>query len=123
MSLCDRTRAFVIPHGVARGRSRPAPAQNVLHWNSDELLRCALQRRGCGGVSVGDQQSEAVEQQVEGTRRGRRRGEGLDGAADLQQVACSGEVPGEDSRDPCDQVGLARELQVERLESPCGLQQ
>ena len=39
---------------------------------SDERVRCLLQRRSPGGVSVDGQQSKAVEQQVEGTRTGLR---------------------------------------------------
>ena len=88
-----------------------------------EGLRCSLQRRSRGGVSVGDHERDAVEQKVLGTRRFRRRGEGLGGAADLQEDFSSAEVPGGGRRVPGGQVGLARELQVERLELPRGLQQ
>jgi hypothetical protein len=74
-------------------------------------------------VSVGGQQGEAVEQQVEGTRITRRRREGPDGAADLQQDLTSGETPRHPRRGPRDQVGLASEVQIERLEPPGGVQQ
>ena len=60
-----------------------------------ERFRCSLQRRSRGGVSVGGQQGEPVEQQVEGTRSARRRGERLDGAADLQQDAPSRAAAGD----------------------------
>ena len=72
---------------------------------------------------VGGQQREAVEQQVEGTRTIRRRREGLDGAADLQQDAAFGEMPRHTGCTPGGQVGLAREIQVERLEPSRGLEQ
>ena len=46
----------------------PPPAQEVLHGQVGERLRGSLQRRNGGGVPVGGQQGEAVEQQVEGAR-------------------------------------------------------
>ena len=51
---------------------------------SGERFGCPLQRRSRGGASVGDQQREAVEQQVERARRTRRRREGPGGAGDLR---------------------------------------
>ena len=117
-------RAVVVPDGVAGRRGHPAPPQDVLHRDVGERCRCPLQHRSRGGVSVGGQQGEPVEQQVEGTRSTRPRRERPDGAADLQQDAPSRELPsGDGRRAPGGQVGLARELEVERLEPPRGLQQ
>ena len=64
----DRVQALEVPHRGAGADGHPAPAQDVLHGDVGERSRCSLQRRSRGGVSVGDQQREAVEQQVEGTR-------------------------------------------------------
>ena len=120
----DRMRAVIVPDGVAGRRGHPAPAQDILHRDVGERCRCPLQHRSRGGVSVGGQQGEPVEQQVEGTRSTRPRRERPDGAADLQQDAPSRGLPsGDERRAPGCQVGLARELQVERLEPPRGLQQ
>jgi len=75
-------------------------------------------------VSVGGQPGEPVEQQVEGTRSTRPRRERPDGTADLQQDAPSRGLPGGDGRRaPGGQLGLAREIDVDRLEPPRGLQQ
>ena len=108
----------------AGGRGHPAPPQDVLHGDVGERFRCPLQRRSRGGVSLGDQQREAVEQQVEGTRVARQRRERLHGAADLQEdAALAARCPAMSGRAPGGQVGLARELQVERLEPPRRVQQ
>ena len=74
-------------------------------------------------MPLGGQQSEAVKEQVEGTRGTRRRRERLHGAADLQEDALSRDMRGDERRAPGGQVGVARELQVERLEPPRRLQQ
>ena len=58
-----------------------------------------------------------------GTRISRRRREGLCGAADLQEDFSSAEMPRGNRCVPGDQVGLAGELQVERLELSRGVQE
>jgi hypothetical protein len=65
-------------------------------------------RRG-GGRPVGDQQRQAVEQQVDQTRRRRRAGQGLGGAGDLQQITGARETPGEQGRHPRAHISLARQ--------------
>ena len=74
-------------------------------------------------MPLGGQQGETVKEQVEGTRSTRRRRERPHGAADLQKDAPSREMPGDERRAQGGQVGVARELQVERLEPPRRLQQ
>ena len=118
-----REPAFVVPHGRAGADGHPAPPQDVLHGNVGDRPDCPLQGRGRGGVSLGDQQGETVEQQVEWTRSTRRPREGPHGAADLDQDVPGGDVLRQPRRAPGGQVGLAREVQVERLEPPGGLQQ
>ena len=56
------------PTSACWPRGDPAPAQDVLDRDVGERARRPLQDRSRGGVPVGDQQREAVEQQVERTR-------------------------------------------------------
>ena len=119
----DRVHALEVPNERACDRGHPAPPQDVLHGDIDERLRCGLQHRSGDGVSLGGQQREAVEQEVEGTRTTPRRREGLDGAADLQQYAAFGEMPRHTGCTPRGQVSLAREIRVEWLETSRGLEQ
>ena len=74
-------------------------------------------------MPLGGQQSETVEEEVEGTRSTRRRRERPHGAADLQEDALPRDMRGDERRAPGGQVGVTRELQVERLEPPRRLQQ
>ncbi len=89
VSRRDRVEALDVPHQRAGERRHPAPPQDVLEGNAGERVSGALQGRGGGGVAVGDQQREPVEQQVERQRGTSRRRERLDGAADLEQDAPS----------------------------------
>ena len=109
------------PTRVAGGRGQPAPAKGVLRRDL-QRLPLLVQGRNRGGVSVGGQHGEAIEQQVEWTRRSRRRREGPGGAGDLADEAPCREVAG-CRRAPGDQVGLAREAEVERFELSRGPQQ
>ena len=118
----DRMQTIEIPQRRGGDHGHPAPPQDVLDRNAGELLRCTLHRRGRGSVSVCDQQSEAIEQQVEGARSTWRR-KGLDGAADLLQDGPSHETLGHPSRAPRGQVCLTRQVRVERLEPAGGRQQ
>ena len=93
------------------------------HGHAGERCRCPPQRRGRGGAPVGDQQGEAVEEHLQGTRSTRWRRQGLGAAADLLEDALSGEMPRHARRTPGGQVGLARELQVERFEPAGRLEQ
>jgi hypothetical protein len=82
-----------------------------------------LQRRNGGGVPVGGQQGEAVEQQVKRTYRAWPRRERPGGAADLAEDVVCLDGPDNNPRAPGDQVGLTCELGVERLELPRRVQQ
>src|SRR4029077_2569691 len=94
-----------------------APAQEVVYGHVGERCRRSLQRRSGGGGAVGGQPGEAVEQQVERARGTTPRWKGPNGAEYLLNgLPPVREMPGEDPRAPCDQVRLARELQVEGLE-------
>ncbi len=116
----DRQHALVVPHGEAGRRGHPAPAKGVLRRDLEKRFRCLLQSRSPGGASLDGQQSKPVEQQVEWTGRSRRRGEGPGGARYLTDDASSYEVAGHDRPGPGDQVGLAREVEVERFETSRG---
>jgi hypothetical protein len=71
-------------------------------------------------VSVGGEQRESADQQVEWTGRSRRRGKGPDGVRDLDDDAPRFEAACDCRRAPGDQVGLACEVEVERLEPSRG---
>jgi hypothetical protein len=120
LSNVDREPCLEVPYGGAGAGCHPPPPQDIFHRDVGERLHCSLERRRRGGASVGGQQSEAVEQQVDGAQSGRRRRKGPDRATDLDERAASGNVR---RRGPGHQVRLARELEVERLESPRRLQQ
>ena len=117
----DRAHALVVPHRGAGSDSRPTPPQRVLHGHCKERFGCSLQRRSSGGVSLGGQLSHARKQQLEGPRGSPRwRRKRPDGAPDFQDDV---PLPRHARRAPGVQVGLARELQVERLKSAGGLEQ
>jgi hypothetical protein len=69
-----RANAVVVPEGVAGRRRVEAPAKAFVdgHIVSGEGARGAEQRRSRGGAAVREQQRDAVEQRVHGTRRSRR---------------------------------------------------
>src|SRR4029453_1613994 len=117
----DREGALVVPHGATGGRGRPSPSPDVFRRDARELRGCALQDGGRGDVSFGRQQNQAVKQEAERPRSPRRPRQGLDSATDLTHAVPLREML--ERRVPGDQVGLARELYVERLEPPRGLQQ
>ena len=74
-------------------------------------------------MSLGGQQSETVKEDVKGTGSTRWRRERPHGATDLQEDALSRDLRGDERRAPGGQVGVTRELQVERLEPLRRLQQ
>ena len=115
----------VIPQSVARRRGQPAPPERLGCGDvcAGKGASCLPQRRGGGGRPVGDQQRQAVQQQVARPRRVRRRGQPLGGAGDLQHMAGAGQMPGEPRCLVGVQVGLAGQVQVERLQPPGRLQQ
>ena len=108
----DRARAIVVPHGVAGRQGHPSPTEDVLHRDIGKRLRGYLQGRLRGRVSIGDQQGEPVEQQVERTWGSRRGGRAWVARANLKEDALSRELAGDGRRAPCGQVGLASELEV-----------
>jgi hypothetical protein len=71
-------------------------------------------------VSLEGQQGKPVEEQVEGAGRSRRRREGPDGASDVAEEVFSFEVAGDDRGAPGNQVGLARQVEIEGFEAPRG---
>ena len=107
----------------AGARVHPAPPQDVLHGSAGGRSHGSLQRRGRGGMSLGDQLSETVEHQIARTRSTRRRRQGPRRAADLHQDIPGGDILRQPRRAPGGQVGLAREVQVGRLQPPRRLQQ
>ena len=68
---------IVIPQSVARRRGQPAPPECLGCGDvcAGEGASCLPQCRGGGGRPVGDQQRQAVQQQVARPRRVRRRGQ------------------------------------------------
>ena len=66
-------------------------------------------------MTIGCQQGEPVEEQVEWTRASRSPEESPDGAADLWEDTRSPLASGDGCRGPRGCVGLAREFQVDRL--------
>ena len=104
--------ALVVPHGGAGARGQPAPPQRRPRPEcSVSDLRCALQGRGRGGTSVGDQQREAVEQQVERDAGARRRGSARTARQISRRTSAVRwrDAPATSRRAPRVQVGLARE--------------
>ena len=87
-----------------------------------ERAQRGLQRRRSGGVALGGEEREPVEQQVARARGGLPlRGE--DGGGDLARVAAVHQPVGRQGRRERVEVGLARERRVERLEPPRRLEQ
>ena len=123
-----RVPGVVVPQRAGRGLSQPAPPEFVLDGGlpAGEGADDPAQRRGRGGRPVGDHQREAVQDQVDRPRGaawswtdGRARAD----AGDLEQIAGAGQLPGEQGRHPGGQVGLAGQVQVERLEPAGRLEQ
>ena len=80
-------------------------------------VRRALQHRRRGCASVGENQREAVQQQIARTRRLRRLRRGPHGPGDVEQTAGAvRQPPGEQRRAPRVEIGVARQPGVERLE-------
>ena len=76
------------------------------------------------GHPLGEDQCEAVEQQIARQRTPRRTGRGRRGPGDVEQAAAgASEVPGEQRRAPRIEIRVAAEADVERLELPGGLQE
>ena len=79
--------------------------------------------QGSGAAPFGEEQCEAVQQQIAGERRFRP-GRVRHGARDVEQAAPGARHPaGEERCAPRIEIRVAREAHVERLELPCGLEQ
>ena len=122
---CGQVPVVVVPQNVARHRGQPAPPERIVCGDvcAGKGASCLPQHRGGGGRPVGDQQRQAVQQQVARPRRVRRRGQGPGGAGDLQQIVGARQMPGEQRCLVGVQVGLAGQVQVERLQPLGRLQQ
>jgi hypothetical protein len=103
----------------------PEPAQPVRgrQVGAAERAQGPGEQRDCGGVAVGNQQCEAVEQQV---RRpagvGRRAGE-ADGPPGSGQAFAVGEASGDQRGGECFEIGLASQARRHRLELAGGPEQ
>ena len=84
----DRALGVLVPQRAGGRLGHRAQPEPVLHGDvfAGKGAHRLPQRRGRGGRAVGDQQGKAVQQQVERAGGLFRRGKGLGGAADLQQV-------------------------------------
>jgi hypothetical protein len=113
----DREVALVVPHGAAGGRGRPSLSPDLFRRDVRELGGCASQERSPGDGPLGGQQNQAVQQEMKGRRITRWTRKALDGSADLEHDVPALDMPEGDRREPGDQVGFARELYIERLET------
>ena len=120
-----RAPGVIVPQGAGGGLGVPAPPQSLRRGDAwaGEGAHHVPQRRCGGGGPVGDQQGQAVQDQVGRARRIRRRRQRPGGAGDLQQIAGAGQAPGEHRRHPRGQVGLPGQSEVDRLEPPGRLEQ
>ena len=91
LSLVDRDRV-VVPHRGSHAADLPAPPHDVLDRQLQDVVRRALEDGHRGRVSVGDQQGEALEHQVEWMRVRRQRRERAHRTADLEKDVRSAEV-------------------------------
>jgi hypothetical protein len=103
----------------------PAQASGTRIGVQPELLHGAPERVGRGRVALGEPQHKAVEQQVDGTRRERRRRGRLRGTRHPGRGAVlpPHEPAGEHRSHQRFEVGLARHQRVEVPQVSCGRQQ
>ena len=120
----DLEAAVVVPQPDRRPRRQPTPPEHLLRGGlaARERGDRAPQHRRRRARALGEDQREAVEQQVARKRTIRRSGGARRGTGDVEQAAAgAGEVAGEQRRAPRVEVRVAREAYVERLELPRGL--
>ena len=117
--------ALVVPESFVRHRGDKAPPECLFLGDAwaGKGTRGPPQQRCSGCRSVGDQQRKTVQHQVDQTRRVRWRGKGPGGAGDLKQVAGARQISGEECRLPRVDIRLAGQVEVERFEPLCRLQQ
>ena len=105
------SQTALLAAGAAHPHRRTSSAGMLV---SSAAARC---RSGvAAAVSLGGQQDQAVEQEVEGPGSVRR-GEGFDGTTDLEQDVSALEMPERAGGEPGDEIGLAGEPDVERFET------
>ena len=125
-ALRDLEAAVVIPQPDRRPRRQPTPPEHLLHGGlgAREGGDRAPQHRRRSACPLGEDQREAVEQQIACKHATRRIGSGRRGTGDVEQAAAGGrEVSGEQRRAPGIEIRVAAEAHVERPQLPRGLQQ
>jgi hypothetical protein len=124
LPLQHRTPRDVVPQGAGDRLRQPAPPEFLLGGDASAGKDPSdfPQGRRRGDRSVRDQHGEGVEDQGGRLRRADR-AQATGGTGDLRQVAGARETPGEQRGHPRAQIGLARQVQVERLEPLGGLEQ
>ena len=128
LPIGERVPARVVAQGARHAAREPQPAQciRVGHRLVAERTERALERRRTCAVALGRQHGHSLEKQVAGARQFPAR------LAPVRREDRLGDVPhadllGEATREQCCrervEVGLARQLGVERLEPPGGCEQ
>ena len=114
----DREAGVVVPHHHGGRGREPPPAEDFLDRDvaARKAGRGLLEHRRRRGAAFRERQREPVEQQVGRTRPPGRPPGRLSFARDLVQARGARKLPGEQRRAPRVEVGLARELRIERLE-------
>ena len=115
----DLKGAVVVPEDVGRPRREETPADHLLHWNVGTRERSdrAPEHGRCIEAAFGEDQREAVQQQITRQRRIRRTGRGSDGTGDVKQAAAGTRQPTRVQRcAPGREIRVAAEADVERLE-------
>jgi hypothetical protein len=114
----QRPPEVVVPQRAGGRLGHPAPPESVLHGDvgAGEYARGLPQRPGRCGWPVDDQPGQAVQDQIDRAKRvaARRECPGCPGY--LVQIARSRQSSGEQGRHPRAEVGLARQIEVERLQ-------
>ena len=109
---------LVVPHRHGRPFGEPQPAQSLLR--RDVLAADGEQRpsqgRRPGRIALRDQQRQAVQEQIGGARRARRRGRHTGGSGHVPDRR--GQAADEQRGGERLQVGLAGQPDVQRLELP-----
>ncbi len=117
--------ALVVPQLHGDAASVPQPSELLLGGDAlaTEGRQGALQHRHPSRMPLGDQQSQAIQEEIGGARGARRPGRATSGLGDLSQSGSGGQMAGEDRRGERFEVRLACEHDVERLEPLGGLEE
>ena len=124
-AIGDRKACLVVPHHHRRRGREPPPAEHLLGRDivARKPGRGPLENRSSLRATVRECQGEAVQQQVGRARTGGGPGGRSRLARDVVKARAAGELPGEERRAPGIEIGLARELHVERVERLRGAQE